>query len=193
MKLNREQQLRLEEIINKFPEIKVVADRLNQAGVSWGIAAGAAKYVYIGGGELDDVDVWVAAEDKLTVEEVLGQEWQGQFSERHQAENIAFEGLDLFASCRIIKGEEILIDYRWTKAVDDHLLVEEIEGTHYSVIAPEDVVALKMVNPRDEDREDVLALEQMGLDKEYLRNRLAECGVTIILNKLPCLDTGSLL
>lgn len=182
--LDKDQCSRLGRLIEKFPELKTVAWKLNQAGVSWGIAAGSATYIYVGGKEkdLDDVDIWIDAESKVLAAEALGQEWEPHASDRHQAENIALGDFDIFTNCRRIRGEQVLIDYRWTALVDEHLREADIEGIGYRVVSPEDVVALKMVNPREGDKKDVLRIKkEIDLDQPYLRRRLAECGVTVIL------------
>ncbi|MCL5090515.1 MAG: nucleotidyltransferase [Patescibacteria group bacterium] len=182
MKLEEKQISRLQEVIEKFPELKEVAWKLSESGIFWALASGTAAYIYAGGkkDDLDDVDLWIAAEDKGVVTEILGEEWQGQSSPNHMAENIAFDSLDFFTNCRKIRGEEVLLDYRWTKSVDEHLVEVSLDGVDYQIVSPEDVVVLKMVNSREKDQKDVLALEKMGLDKKYLRQRLAECGVTIV-------------
>ncbi|MGI5825975.1 MAG: hypothetical protein ACOX50_01025 [Patescibacteria group bacterium] len=180
MQLTEKQLSRLKEVIEEFPELKQLAWKLNQSGISWGIAAGTATYIYIGGKELDDVDVWIASEDRVIASGILEKEWETQVSERHQAENIYLDNLDIFSDCRKTRGEETLLDYLWTKNVDEYLTEISIEGIDYRVIAPEDIVVLKMANPRESDKEDILNLEKFGLDKDYLRNRLAECGVTVM-------------
>jgi predicted nucleotidyltransferase len=183
MDLNKEQIQRLKQVIEKFPEIKAVAWKLNQAGVFWGIAAGTATYIYNGENVLDEVDIWIAPEEKLIVSEILGQEWESRMTPICAWENVALEGLDFFTNTRKVRGEQVLLEYRWTKAVDEHLREVAVGGVDYKIISPEDIVAPKMINPRENDKEDVLALEKIGLDKNYLRLRLAECGVTIVVDK----------
>jgi len=183
MKLTEDQVRRLKEVIAKFPETKALGWKLSQAGVFWGIASGTAAYIYAGERNLHDVCVWISPDDKAIVAEILGLDWEPNVSDRHQSENITTDEMDIFTNCRRIRGEKVLIDYRWTQSVDEHLREAILEGVDYRIIAPEDVVALKMVNPREKDTEDVLRLEKIGLDKKYLRKRLAECGVTVIFDK----------
>jgi hypothetical protein len=180
MQPTKEQLSRLKEVIEKFPELKELAWKLNQAGVFWGIASGTATFIYAGERKLHDICIWAAPEDKMVVSEATGLEWESNVSDRHQSENIRTGSLDIFTNCRRTRGDEVLIDYRWTKSVDEHLREVALGGVNYRIVSPEDVVSLKMVNPREKDTQDVLLLEKLDLDKDYLRRRLAECGVTVM-------------
>lgn len=176
-KLNEEQIIRLGRVIKKFPNLKEIAKKFNGGGVKWAIAAGTAVYIYAGGDEdkLDDVDTWIAKEDKQKTAEILGRRWQPQSSERHKAENINFSEFDIFTNCRKFENDKLLLDYCWTDVAEEHLREEIISGVTYRLISPEDVVLLKMANPREKDKEDILKLENLGIDRDYLQERLLEC------------------
>lgn len=176
-KLSEDKILRLGEVVEKFPELKEVAKKFNESGVKWAIAAGTATYIYCGGDEnsLDDVDIWVALESREKVSEILGQEWQSQSSERHKAENITFDSLDVFTNCRKYQGDKLLLDYRWTGLVDKQLREMVVDGINYKIIAPEDVILLKIANPREGDKKDIQNLEKINLKDDYLQKRKVEC------------------
>lgn len=176
--LNKKQVSRLEKVIEKFPQIKEIARKFNDGGVKWAIAAGTATYIYCGGDDslLDDVDIWIASESKERVAEILGLEWQSQSSERHKAENIAFGSFDIFINCRKFREEKQLLEYQWTKLSEDHLREEPIDGVSYKVVSPEDVVVLKKPNAREKDKIDIVLVEKIGLNENYLKERFKECG-----------------
>lgn len=176
-KLNEEQIIRLGRAIKKFPNLKEIAKKFNGGGVKWVIAAGTAVYIYAGGDEnkLDDVDIWIAKEDKQEMAKVLGKEWQPQSSERHKAENINFGEFDIFTNCRKFQDEKELLDYKWTDSVSEYLREITIDEVDYKIISPEDVILLKMANPREKDKEDILKLKNLGIDQDYLQKRLLEC------------------
>ena len=169
--------MRLEKVIETFPEIKEIVGKFNEVGIKWAIAAGTAAYIYCGGDEssLDDVDIWIASESKEKAAEVLDQEWQSQSSERHKAENIQLGNFDIFTNCRKYQGDKLLLDYQWTDLVEEQLREANIDGINYKIVAPEDVILLKTPNPREKDKEDIRKLENMGLDNNYLQKRKIEC------------------
>lgn len=180
--LNNEQINRLNQVICKFPKLEEIARKFNEDGVKWAIAAGTAVYIYCGGDEnsLDDVDIWIASESKEKVAEILGQEWQQQSSERHRAENITFGNLDIFTECRKFDNDKQILDYKWTKLVEENLREVLIGDVSCKIIAPEDAVLLKTANPRDKDRGDIQRLEQIGLDNNYLQKRFDECNLNMV-------------
>lgn len=175
--LKEDEIFRLEKVIEKFPEIIEIAQKFNDTGVKWAIAAGTAVYIYCGGEEslLDDVDIWIASESKEKVAGILNQKWQSQSSKRHKAENITLGSLDIFINCRKYSKDKLLLDYRWTGLVDGQLRHAIIDGINYKIIAPEDVVLLKAPNPREKDKNDIRKLEEIGLDNDYLQKRKVEC------------------
>lgn len=175
--LSKEQEERLSKVIDKFPQVKDIAQKFNDAGIKWAIAAGTAVYIYCGGDDslLDDVDIWIASESKERVAEILGTDWQPQSSERHKAENIQFGSFDVFINCRKFREEEQLLDYQWTKLSEDHLREEAIDEVNYKIVSPEDVVVLKKPNAREKDKADIVLVEKIGLDNDYLQKRFNEC------------------
>lgn len=178
MYLNKDKISRLEKVVEKFPQIKEIVRKFNDGGVKWAIAAGTAVYIYCGGDEssLDDVDIWIASESKEKVTDILGQAWQPQSSERHRAVNITLNNLDIFTNCQKLDNGKQILDYKWTKLVEGSLKEVQIGDVSYKIVAPEDVILLKTVNPRDKDKGDIQRLEQIDLDNDYLKKRFEECG-----------------
>jgi len=176
-RLDESEIYRLKKVIDKFPQIKEIAEEFNNGGVKWAMAAGVAVYIYCGGDEglLDDVDIWIASESKEKVAETLGQSWQSQSSERHKAENITFNNFDIFTGCRKFDNEKQVLDYQWTNLVDENLREAQIEDINYFIIAPEDTFLLKIANPREKDKEDIENLKKINLDNDYLQKRKIEC------------------
>lgn len=176
-RLGESETLRLEKIISKFPQIKEIAKKFNDSGAKWAMAAGTTVYIYCGGDEslLDDVDIWIASESKEKVAETLGQQWQPQSSERHKAENITFNNLDIFTGCRKFDNEKQVLDYQWTNLVGEHLRQAKIEDINYFIVAPEDAFLLKIANPREKDKGDIENLKKINLDNDYLLKRKIEC------------------
>lgn len=182
--LNVLQSSRLQKILMKFPQLRRMVSGFNQAEVKWGIAAGTALYIYAGGEEekLDDVDIWVAREDKGKAATLLGRTWLSRSSERHKAENIELGPIDIFTHCRKFKGKKQLLDYCWTGLVTQSLRRTQLDGVEYRVVSPEDIVLLKMPNPRGEqEMGDIKKLVGLGLDRNYLKQRLGECGASFHL------------
>lgn len=176
-KLKEEENLRLEKVLEKFPKVKEIAKKFNEGGVKWAIAAGTAVFIYCGGDDslLDDVDIWIASESKQKVVEILGQSWQPQSSERHKAVNIHLGEFDIFADCQRFGNGQVFIDYRWTNSVEEYIRLIKVGGIEYRIISPEDVAILKMANPREGDKMDIIQLEKLVLDKSYLQKRKIEC------------------
>jgi len=179
--LDESKILRLEKVVKKFPEAREIAKKFNDAGIKWAIAAGTAVFIYCGGDEslLDDIDIWIASESKEKTAEILNQSWQPQSSERHKAENIKFKDLDIFINCRKFREDEQLLDYQWTKLSEDHLREEVVEGVSYKIVSPEDVIVLKKPNAREKDKIDIVLVEKIGLDDNYLQERFEECNFNI--------------
>lgn len=179
--LSSVQILNFKKIIKKFPQIKTIVNELNQTGIQWAIAAGSAFFVYTGGNEeaIDDVDIWIAGDSKEKTAVILKETWIRHSSERHTAENIEMKPFDIFTNCRKYKDGKKLLDYLWTNSVTDNLRKAIIEGIDYQIVSPEDIVILKIPNPRSEkEMLEVKKLIQFGLNKKYLEERLKECNAT---------------
>lgn len=177
LELNLEQKSHLEKVIEKFPQIKEIAEKFNAGGIKWAVAAGTAVYIYCGGDQslLDDVDIWIASDSKEKVAEILGQQWQPQLSERHQAENIRLGVFDIFTNCKKLQEGKQIMDYQWTLLSEEHLREEIINGVNYKIVAPEDVVVLKKPNARPKDEIDIDSVKKIGIVNNYLEKRFIEC------------------
>lgn len=177
IKLSDIQISRLQKIIETFPKIKELALHLNEENIDWALAAGSAYYIYINDGQIiDDVDVWISGEDKEKVARILNTSWVSRSSERHQAENIETDSMDIFTNCKKLKDNIQLLDYLWTPSVTQRLRVATIEGVKYQIAAPEDICLLKMANPRNE-KEVNQVNKLLGITNiKYLDERKRECG-----------------
>jgi hypothetical protein len=167
---------RLNKIINKFPKLKELAKSLNDKNIRWAIAAGSAYFVYKGGGgELNEVGVWISGSDKDNVESIVGVEWKEDSSERHSAIQIYIDGIDLFTNCKKYKNKTIILDYLWTASVSKNIRSTQISDINYFVVSPEDVAILKMANPRGLKEKRQVRRLLKNADMGYLENRKREC------------------
>lgn len=176
MKLKSEETQRLRHIIKTFPSVFKLARILNKNKVNWALAAGSAYYIYTGDESvLDDVDIWIDTQDKINVSELLSKSWVIKKSDKHKAENIEFDKFDLFTNCKKFKGKEEVLNYKWTSSVAKNLRKVEHGGVDYFVISPEDIVLLKLANPRD-SKEKIQVEKLLSISNDaYLELRKTEC------------------
>ena len=145
-----------------------IARRLDQAGITWAVFAGAAAAAYGATRPLTDVDILVpAAEgDRLAA---LFPEAQVDRREDGSARGIQLPGFDILAGLMIMD-----LDTHMAARLQHH----EVTGVTVPVIPPEDNILLKAIMGRGpevgkHDWDDVQAMlaRLPSLDWEYLRWR----------------------
>jgi hypothetical protein len=150
-----------------------IAQRLDRAGITWAVFAGAAAAAYGAIRPLTDVDILVPAADGDRLA-ALFPEAQVNHREDGSARGIQLPGFDILAGLTIMD-----LDNRMAARLQRH----EIAGMTVSVIPPEDNILLKAIMGRGpevgkHDWDDVRAMlaHLPSLDWEYLRWRADACG-----------------
>jgi hypothetical protein len=150
-----------------------IARRLDQAGITWAVFAGAAAAAYGATRPLTDVDILVpAAEgDRLAA---LFPEAQVDRREDGSARGIQLPGFDILAGLTAMD-----LDTHMAARLQYH----EVAGVTVPVIPPEDNILLKAIMGRGpevgkHDWDDVQAMlaHFPSIDWEYLRWRADACG-----------------
>jgi len=175
--LNTTQSKILKIIINKYPELIDLANTFNKEKINWAIAAGSAYSIYSNQTDIDDVDIWISAENKNQIGKILNKPWVKNKSDRHEALNITHKSLDLFTNCIKTKNGNQVLDYVWTHSVSTHLRTIQIDNVNYKVLSPEDIVLLKVANPRsDKEIKQISTLiRKPFFQNKYFQLRLKEC------------------
>jgi hypothetical protein len=150
-----------------------IARRLDQAGITWAVFAGAAAAAYGATRPLTDVDILVPAAEGERLA-ALFPEAQVDRREDGSARGIQLPGFDILAGLTIID-----LDTHMAARLQRH----EIAGVTVPVIPPEDNILLKAIMGRGpevgkHDWEDVQAMLAYlpSIDWEYLRWRADACG-----------------
>ena len=150
-----------------------IARRLDRAGITWAVFAGAAAAAYGATRPLTDVDILVPAVDGERLA-ALFPEARVDRREDGSVRGIQLSGFDILAGLTIID-----LDTHMAARLQRH----EIAGVTVPVIPPEDNILLKAIMGRGQevgkhDWEDVQAMLAYlpSLDWEYLRSRADACG-----------------
>jgi hypothetical protein len=161
--------------------LEEVSRRLDQAGITWAVFAGAAAAVYGATRPLTDVDILVpVAEGDRAAALFPGERVKRQ--EDGAVRSIKMPGYDIVAGLTMdYDGETFTVDLDVQMAA--RLTRHEIAGVPVPIIPPEDNILLKTIWERGpeagkHDWEDVQAMmaHLPGLDWEYLRWRASTCG-----------------
>lgn len=162
-------------------ELERLGSLLAGRNIDWGVAAGAAVYLYTGNRFPTDLDLLARPEQLPDVAALLGVglkqtgvSW-GELQKLQQGE------IEVAGRLEIVQGGE-----RWLYFMDDdmvaHLRQMEVDGLTVPVLAPEDLVALKAALQRglDQGKHDLEDIEAMAglvtIDAIYLRHRLGRMG-----------------
>ena len=150
-----------------------IARRLDHAGITWAVFAGAAAAAYGATRPLTDVDILVPAADGERLA-ALFPEARVDRREDGSVRGIQLPGFDILAGLSVMD-----LDTRMAARLQHH----EIAGVMVPVIPPEDNILLKAIMGRGpevgkHDWEDVRAMlaHLPSLDWEYLRWRADACG-----------------
>jgi hypothetical protein len=150
-----------------------IARRLDQAGITWAVFAGAAAAAYGATRPLTDVDILVPAAEGERLA-ALFPEAQVDRREDGSARGIQLPGFDILAGLTIMD-----LDAHMAARLQRH----EIADVTVPVIPPEDNILLKAIMGRGpevgkHDWDDVRAMvaHLPSLDWEYLRWRADACG-----------------
>ncbi len=162
-------------------ELGWVGSLLAAHDVSWGVAAGAAVYLYTGNRPPTDLDLLVRPGQLSAVAGLLGVGVKRTATSWGEAEKLEQGEIEVVGRLEIRLGGE-----RWPYFMDDdmvsHLRSVDLEGLAVPVLAPEDLVALKAAlqrgpEQRKHDLEDIEALAgRVAIDAGYLRSRLELMG-----------------
>jgi hypothetical protein len=162
-------------------ELERVGGVLAGQGVSWGVAAGAAVYLYTGNRLPTDLDILTRPEELPVVARLLGVGVKRAATPWGESQKLEQGEIEVVGRLEIRQGGE-----SWPYFMDDdmvtHLRSMEIDGLPVPVLAPEDLVALKAALQRGpeqgkHDLEDIEALAgHVRMDAAYLRRRLSLMG-----------------
>lgn len=162
-------------------ELERLRGTLEGADVSWGVAAGAAVYLYTGSRFPTDLDVLVMPESLGRVGGLLGRAPIREETPWGHVSKICLGRTEIVGTLVVTVGEESY-PYCMDRAMAEHLRPAVFEGIEVPVLSPEDLVALKAVLQRGpeqgkHDLEDVAALAaRLEIDRGYLRLRLRLMG-----------------
>ncbi len=158
-----------------------VARRLDGAGITWAVFAGAAASVYGATRPLTDIDILIGAADGDRVAPLFP-EAQVTLGQDGTIQGIQLPGFDLVASLTWREGDATFaldLDAQMAARLTRH----EIAGVLVPVIPPEDNILLKALWGRGpevgkHDLEDVqnMLAHLPAPDWEYLRWRAERCG-----------------
>jgi hypothetical protein len=162
--------------------LEEVARRLDSAGVTWAVFAGAAAAVYGATRPLTDVDILIPAPEGARVAALFP---EGRVERRADGTvpSIQLPGFDLLAGLAWHDADATYgtLDLDAERAA--RLQRHEVAGVTVPVIPPEDNILLKAMWGRGpevgkHDWEDVEAMmaHLPALDWEYLRRRASACG-----------------
>ncbi len=154
-------------------QLKEIARRLDDAGITWVVFAGAAASIYGATHSPTDVDILVPAAEGDRVA-ALFPEAQVKRGDDGSVQGIQLPGFDILAGLTALE-----LDAQMAARLTRH----EIAGVTVPVIPPEDNILLKAVWGRGpevgkHDWEDVqeMIAHLPALDWEYLRWRADACG-----------------
>jgi hypothetical protein len=153
--------------------LEEVAQRLDRAGITWAVFAGAAAAAYGATCPVTDVDILIPVSERDQVA-ALFPEAQVRRQEDGAVSGIRLPGFDILAGLTTMD-----LDAQMVARLTHH----EIAGVIVPVIPPEDNILLKAIWGRGpeqgkHDWEDVQAMmaHLPALDWEYLRWRASACG-----------------
>lgn len=157
--------------------LRLIKDILDEADIRWGIAAGAAIFVYARNRPPTDIDILVRPGDLEMVATLLGTSTKRESPSWGEVQKIDLGDVEIAGQLVIVDG---LKSYRYW--MDDEMVERsrpaQLYGIDVPVLSPEDLIALKAVLQRGpeqgkHDLEDIEALaEAVEIDQAYLRRRL---------------------
>ncbi len=163
------------------PELHRVKAALDGAAIQWGVAAGMAVYLYTGNRRPTDLDLLVRPQDLPRAAGLLGMPAKREQTGWGESAKAAAGRTEIVGSLTVRVGPESY-PYFMDEEMAARRRMVALEGLEVPVLAPEDVIALKVVLQRGleqgkHDLEDVEALRAaMPLDRAYLRRRLQHMG-----------------
>jgi len=169
---------------SKGSGLLLVKGQLEGAGLDWGVAAGAAVYIYAGNRLPTDVDLLVRPEELSKVGRLLGVVPKLERTGWGEEEKIALGEMEIAGRLVIRVGGESY-PYGMDGPMVERLRRGTLEGVEVPVLAPEDVIAMKAVLQRGpeqgkHDIEDIEALAAaVEIDAAYLRWRLRRMGAEV--------------
>ncbi len=154
---------------------------LEGAGIAWGVAAGAAVYLYTGNRPPTDLDILVRPEDLAEVGRLLGATPKIDKAPWGVVSKVNVDPVEIVGDLTVRMAGR---SYRYwmDEEMVHYLRFTPFEGVEVPVLAPEDVIALKAVLQRGpeqgkHDLEDMEALAAgVAIDREYLWRRLRRMG-----------------
>lgn len=164
--------------------LAVVQRLLDNAGLSWGVFAGAAAHLYGNRRPLKDVDILVP---KGQLSQVVLLLQSGGRSVQFDGQRILWRGIKLFDDVSVRRAgrcHPLVLD----RPMEQHLRRMPLLGAMVGVVAPEDVVAHKLLLGRGPaegkcDAEDVAGVvRRQRLDSAYLSQRLQLLGADGLLS-----------
>lgn len=161
-----------------------VQQLLDEAHLTWGVCSGAAAYVYGSRRPIANVDILLPLGRLRQVRDLLQ---QNRRLAQYDGHILLWRGIKLFDDLPVpIEGQRH--PFHLDQAMEDHLRRLPLLGSRVLILAPEDVLAQKVLLSLQEDdglpnrphRQDFLAVartQHSNLDLEYLRTRLRICSV----------------
>ena len=162
-------------------ELESAKRLLHEAGVPWGVAAGAAVYLYAGNRPPTDLDLLVPPDRMERVARLVGSDPKLEKTPWGESRKLLMGGIEMVGSLTIKIGD-VVCSYLMDEEMIRHLRLLTYHGLEVPVLAPEDVIALKAVLQRGPDQgkhdlADIAALAAgLRVDRDYLEFRLGQMG-----------------
>lgn len=153
---------------------------LDEAGLSWGVCAGAAAHLYGVRRPIENVDILLPPGRLLQVRNLLGQKGHAA---QYDGRILLWRGIKLFEDLSVtVAGRRF--PFLMDTLMEGRLRRQMLLGSHVLVLAPEDVLVHKALltqadrSPGKHHHEDLLAIvrkQKEVLDLDYLLRRLEIC------------------
>lgn len=163
--------------------LAVVQRLLDQNGLPWGVFAGAAAYLYGNRRPIQDIDLLVPRGKLATVVQLLQ---AGGRAVQFDGQRILWRGIKLFDDLTVRRNGRT-----YSLCLDQPMQLRlrrlPLLGAHVGVVAPEDVVAHKLLMGRGHaegkhDHEDAAGvIRRQTLDHGYLHERVRLLGAEELL------------
>lgn len=155
---------------------------LSGASMAYGVYGGAAAHFYGDRRPINNIDMLVSPGTLRTVFEEMKQAKRvGQFDGRR----IMWSGINIYDDLSVRNGLTTC-SFKLDQSMIDHLRDVALLGSRVKMLAPEDVVAQKLISAQepgrgDQAHNDIAAiLKRQTLDLDYLQERLQMSNAVVV-------------
>jgi len=171
--------------------LNVVQRTLDTAEISWGVYAGAAAWIYGHRRPINNVDIVVGSGSLQAISKLLQ---EGNRTVQYDGNRLLWRGINIYDDATIRQLGKVY-PFSLDQTMMGHLRRLPLLGSRVMVLAPEDVIAHKLILSFSTDKGSLHLTDAEGIarrqqiDVAYLRERLrlANAGAEI-LARLP--DVG---